>query len=149
VDSSALVKRYVNEPGSDWMRAICDPAAGNIFAVVSIGLVEVAAALGSKRRREVLEVSVYEGLLRTLWLDARDQYWLIEINQRLIRSAIDLTRRQNLRGYDAVHLACGLLVKQQLLERGLPAPVLLSSDLELLQAGQNEGLAVDDPNTHL
>jgi predicted nucleic acid-binding protein len=148
VDSSALVKRYVNEPGSDWMRAICDPEAGNILAVASIGLVEVAAALGSKRRQEVLEASVYEGLLRTLWLDGRDQYWLIEVNQRIIRSAIELTRRQKLRGYDAVHLACGLLVKQQLLERGLPVPVLLSSDLELLQAAQNAGLAVDDPNTH-
>ena len=52
-----------------------------------------------------------------------------------------------LRGYDAVHLACGLLVKQQLLERGLPAPVLLSSDAELLQATPKAWLAIDDPNT--
>jgi hypothetical protein len=96
----------------------------------------------------VLEASVLEGLLRTLWLDGRDQYWLIEVNQEIIRSAIEITRRQKLRGYDAVHLACGLLVKQQLLGRGLPAPVFLSSDLDLLQAAQNEGLAIDDPNMH-
>jgi predicted nucleic acid-binding protein len=148
VDSSALVKRYINEPGSGWMRAICDLAAGHLFAVAHIGLVEVAAALGAKHRQGVLEAYAYEGLLHDLWRDGQDQYWLIKVNQQVIKSAIELTRRQKLRGYDAVHLACGLLVNQQLMERGLPAPILLSSDLALLQAGRDEGLGVDDPNTH-
>jgi predicted nucleic acid-binding protein len=148
VDSSALVKRYVNETGSSWVRAICDPAAGHILALAHIGLVEVAAALGAKYRQGSLQASLYDGLLRDLWHDGRDQYWLTEVNQGIIRSAIELTRRQKLRGYDAVHLACGLLVQQTLLDRGLPLPVLLSADQDLLNAARNEGMAVDDPNAH-
>ena len=66
----------------------------------------------------------------------------------MIVRAIDLTRRQKLRGYDAIHLACGLFLQETLLNHGLPAPVLLSADQELLDAAQAEGLMVDNPNAH-
>ncbi len=31
-DSSALVKRYVTEMGSAWVKTLCDPAAGHVIA---------------------------------------------------------------------------------------------------------------------
>jgi len=59
-----------------------------------------------------------------------------------------LTRRQKLRGYDAVHLAGALFLQETLLRHGLPAPVLLSADQELLASAQAEGLMTDDPSAH-
>ncbi len=147
-DSSALVKRYVNETGSDWVRAICDPGAGEVIALADIGLVEIAAALGVKHRQNLLSAPIRDGLLRDLQRDGRDQYWLIDVDQERIVRAIELTRRQKLRGYDAVHLACALFLQETLVTHGLPAPVLLSADQELLAAAQAEGLATDDPNAH-
>jgi hypothetical protein len=43
-DSSALVKRYVAETGSGWIEGLCDPSAGHIIVVASIGLVEISSA---------------------------------------------------------------------------------------------------------
>ena len=73
-DSSALVKRYVNEIGSAWVQAICEPAANHIIALAHIGLAEIAAALGVKYRQNVLTTDVRDGLLRDLQRDGREQY---------------------------------------------------------------------------
>ena len=138
----------MNEPGSAWLQALCDPAAGHILALGHIGLVEITAALSAKLRQGVLLVDVLDGLVRDLERDARDQYWLIEIDQAIILSAMALPRRHRLRGYDAVHLACALFLNETLLSNGLPAPVLLSADDDLLTAAQAEGLTTDNPNLH-
>ena len=52
-DSSALVKRYVTETGSNWVQNLCDPAAEHVIALTYIGLVEIAAALAMKTRQGV------------------------------------------------------------------------------------------------
>ena len=62
--------------------------------------------------------------------------------------AIELTRRQKLRGYDAVHLACALFLQETLLSHHLSGLVLLSADQELSAAARAEGLITDDPNEH-
>jgi predicted nucleic acid-binding protein len=147
-DSSALVKRYVVETGSDWMQTLCDPEAGHIIALVHIGLVEIAAALGVKHRQGHLAASIRDGLLRDLQRDGRDQYWLVDVDHPMVIRAIELTRRHKLRGYDAIHLACALFLQETLLNHNLPAPVLLSADQELTAAAQAEGLMTDDPNFH-
>jgi predicted nucleic acid-binding protein len=147
-DSSALVKRYVAETGSDWIQSLCDPAAGHVIALASIGLIEIAAALAVKSRQGVLPPSIRDGLLRDLQHDGREQYWLIDVDQEFVVRAIDLTRRHKLRGYDATHLACAQFLRETLLSHDLPAPILLSADQELLAAAQEEGLATDDPNMH-
>ncbi len=147
-DSSALVKRYVTEMGSAWVQTLCDPAAGHVIALAHIGLVEIAAALGIKHRQGVLPASTRDGLLRDLQRDGRNQYWLVDVDQPIVIQAIALTRRQKLRGYDAVHLACALFLQETLLSQGLPPPILLSADQELSMAAQSEGLVTDDPNAH-
>lgn len=149
VDSSALIKRYVSETGSDWVQALCDPAAGHVLALAHIGLVEIAAALGIKYRQGALSGTLRDGLLYDLQQDARQQYWLIDVDQALILRALALTRQHKLRGYDAVHLAAALFLRDTLAAYQLPGPGLLSADVELLEAAQAEGLATDNPNLHL
>lgn len=147
-DSSALVKRYVVEAGSDWMQSLCDPADHHLIALAHIGLVEIAAALGIKTRQGFLLPGVRDGLLQDMQRDAREQYWLVDVDQIIVVQAIELTRRHKLRGYDAVHLACALFMRDTLHHQGLPSPIILSADQELLIAAQAEGLDVDDPNAH-
>lgn len=50
LDASALVKRYAEEAGSDWIRQITDPLAQNTILLAEISLAEVAAALAAKHR---------------------------------------------------------------------------------------------------
>ena len=146
-DASALVKHYVEEPGSDHVRTICTPGVGHMVAISQIGLVEVAAAFGMKHRRGQLTAADRDALLSDLQRHGRTYYVLVDVDPNIVSHAIELTRRQALRGYDAVHLACAPFVAATMPTRGLPKPVLLSADLDLLEAAQNEGLATENPNT--
>jgi predicted nucleic acid-binding protein len=44
-DSSALVKRYVREPGTTWVIQLLDPTAGNKIHVARITGAEVVSAI--------------------------------------------------------------------------------------------------------
>jgi hypothetical protein len=52
LDSSALAKRYVSEPGSAWIQAITTPEAHHQIVIARIAWVEVLSAL-ARRQREV------------------------------------------------------------------------------------------------
>ena len=49
---------------------------------------------------------------------------------------------------DAVQLAAGLTLNAILLQTQRPPLTFLSADVHLIQAAQNEGLTVDNPNLH-
>ncbi|MCI0711126.1 MAG: type II toxin-antitoxin system VapC family toxin [Chloroflexi bacterium] len=49
-DSSALVKRYLRETGSAWVRSLASPSAGHTIVVAAITRVEVAAAFAARHR---------------------------------------------------------------------------------------------------
>jgi hypothetical protein len=130
------------------VQGLCDLATGHTIVLVTIGLVEVAAALSAKERQGALQTMVRDNLLRDLQHDAQNQYWLMEIDQATVARGIGLTTQYKLRGYDATHLACALTLQDILLDNNLAAPVLLSADQDLLAAAQASGLATDDPNLH-
>ena len=50
LDSSALIKRYVQERGTAWIRASIDPVAGHHIFAARLALVEVAATLARQAR---------------------------------------------------------------------------------------------------
>jgi predicted nucleic acid-binding protein len=56
-DSSAIVKRYVNEKGSAWVAETTDPAIGAYVYVASITGVEVVAAFARKRKGNLINPS--------------------------------------------------------------------------------------------
>ena len=49
-DASALVKRYADEVGSDWVRAIVAPASAHIVSIAEITRAEVTRAQARRTR---------------------------------------------------------------------------------------------------
>lgn len=149
IDSSGIVKRYAEETGTEWIETLCDVQSGNTIAIAQIGIVEVAAALASKRRdSSISEEEEYEGAMRDFIRDAQQQYQVVTTGQKVINRVVELTRRQKLRGYDAVQLASAILLNRMLLARELSALIFVSADDNLLTAARNEGLAAENPNWH-
>jgi hypothetical protein len=148
LDASALVKRYLAESGSVWIESLCADEANNAIAIAQFGLVETAAAFAAKRRGQFITDSQYESALEDLLRDADERYRLVTVGPTLIDSAIQLTRRHKLRGYDAIHLACALALNRPLVDDGLPPLTFIAADDNLLAAAQSEGLAVENPNDH-
>lgn len=146
-DSSALVKRYLTESGTPWVQTWCkDPA--HTVAVAEIGLVEIAAAFAGKLRGTHITPIQYDDARTDLTADARDEYTLVTVNRTVVNEAIALTARHRLRGYDAVHLACAVILNRALVAHQLLPLVFVSADDDLLKAAVGEGLSIENPNRH-
>lgn len=147
-DSSALVKAYVQERGSGWMRALLDPAAEHPLYLAAITGVEVIAAVTRRLRRRDMTATDSAAALMQFRQDFEQRYRLLDLTPLLVARAMTLAETHGLRGYDAVQLATAVEVHVRGLPLGLPALTLVSADDELNRAARAEGLIVEDPNTH-
>ena len=143
VDTSAVVKRYVQEVGATWFRNLAAPAAGHFFFLARISDVEVTAALAGRRRQGTITPSQASAALAQFRKDFAQDYHPIEITIPLLNRASLLADTHSLRAYDAVQLSAALEIR--LLQ---PSVTLISADTALNRAAIAEGLPVEDPNNH-
>jgi len=59
LDSSALVKRYINEIGSAWVLNLFDPALNNEVLIAAIASVEIVAAITRRIRARYTVVGIF------------------------------------------------------------------------------------------
>ena len=133
LDSSALVKRYVAEVGSDQVNQVL--AAAEMTGTAEITRVEVAAALARAVRVGALSPKRATAALqefRDHWFDSLH----VQISEMLVARADALAWEHGLRGYDAVHLAAALTWQE-----ALELPVVLATfDLPLWETAGRVGL---------
>lgn len=147
VDSSALVKRYVHEAGTAWVRRLVHASTANEIYLARITAVEVTAALARRRRGRTITSPQASSVLSRFRKHLAGRYTVLEVTPALLADAMRLANSRALRAYDAVQLAAAIQLKSQLLDAGINV-VLVSSDSELNAAATAEGLTVDDPTTH-
>jgi predicted nucleic acid-binding protein len=148
LETSALVKRYARELGTDWVIALTDPALRHDLYTVRLTGPELIAALARKARLGAVAAAEAARAIADFRSDWQQQYHAIGVNDRVIDRAMLLAESHGLRGYDAVHLAAALEVADAYRATGGGAVTLVSADAELLDAGLAEGLVVDNPNAH-
>lgn len=133
LDTSALVKLYVDEEGSPLVRMAVDQA--EVVATSAIANVEARAAFVRRRHEGGISAGVYRGMVRDLDRDWA-RYLLVEVTDAIIRKGARLAESHRLRAYDAVHLASAAAVHAR-----LAGPVIFASwDLGLEKAARREGL---------
>jgi len=109
LDTSALVKQYVEEAQSEQVRewmASADAAATSIASYP-----EARAALAAARRDGRINARGLARAVADLDQDWRDLA-VYNLGEELARAAGELAQRHRLRGYDSVHLATFLHVCQ-------------------------------------
>lgn len=148
LDSSALVKRYVAEVGSAWVKSRSDPAAGNTCWIASITRVEVLAALYRRVRMGLLSLTQARAVEAVLRLELNTLLQSIPVGAGVLTAAMRLVAVHPLRAYDAVQLAAALSLRSQNAILKLPGPLFFSADRDLLRAATAEGFSTDDPNLH-
>lgn len=146
LDSSALVKRYVTEPGSAWIRRITAPAARNHIIIARVTWVEMLSALVRRRREGSLSSTDVSQVIRNLRHDFDTQYQVAEVNRQLVEKAGDLVLSHPLRAYDAIQLAAAIQIHEALTEAGAAPLVFASADDRLVATAQAEDLTVENPN---
>jgi uncharacterized protein len=148
VDSSALVKRYVQEAGTGWVRRLTRRNAHTPIYLARVTTVEVTAAVARRRKGRKLTSVKASSILHRFRKHLAGRYTIIEITPALFNEAMRLANTHALRAYDAVQLTAALEIHRLRQEAGFGPVMLVSSDRDLNTAAIAEGLAVDDPTTH-
>lgn len=147
-DSSALVKRYVAETGTNWMNRLCATGAGHTLYTVRISGAEIIAALFLRTRTDALAISDAQAAATQFKADFRNRYQIVEATERLVDLAMTLAEKHGLRGYDAVQLAAALELQTARAALSLSIITFVCADNTLNKAAAAEGLPVENPNTH-
>jgi len=139
-DSGAIAMRYVQQPGTQQVRKLADPAAGNFLYLSRITDVELTSAL-ARCRPERLGSTETSTVLDRFRKDLARDYRVVEITVPLLQRASLLADSHGLRAGDAVQLSAALVVHS--LD---PSLILVSANPELNAAARAEGLETEDPN---
>jgi uncharacterized protein len=145
-DTSALVKRYIAEPGSLWVRQLTDPALRNALYTCRLTGLELVAAVVRRARGAGVQSSGLAATLMAFRLDWQTEYRLVEVTESLVDRATALAEQHGLRGYDAMHLAAALAVGDVLTAQDQGTLTFVSADDEQRAAAAAAGLRVIDPN---
>jgi predicted nucleic acid-binding protein len=143
-DTSALIKRYVAEPGSAWVRSWVDPSVGNTIVISRLTTVEVVAGLARRQRENSISPVDFTTLRGRFIFDVDKYYVVIGLRKYVLTVARNLAAQYPLRALDAIQLACALETRKTL-GAGM---ILVAADHRLLTAARAEGFATDDPNLH-
>jgi len=135
LDSSALVKLYIQEPGSSEVRALINEA--RIVATSRVACIEVRAGFARKLREGELLQKEYNQVVEDFKEDW-EKYFVVEVSEDVARLGGRLVEKHPLRGFDAIHLASALLLK----ERANLEVFFSCFDKRLKTAARAEGLII-------
>jgi predicted nucleic acid-binding protein len=142
------VKRYVDEVGSVWLRAMIASTRPLLLFTSRMTIVEVIGAFARRAREGSLspeELAIARDAFRG---DCLNEYQIMPPTMTVIDLACALLEQHPLRAYDATHLATALGAQQFLVAQGHPPLTFLSADDRLNHAAAAEGLEMDNLNHH-
>lgn len=144
LDSSALVKRYVQEQGSAWLNAAWLQTATTLITS-RISIVEVRSAFARRQREHTMTEAEIAEYIAVFKEDCAKRYSLIDVDTVIIQLASELPDQLGLRAYDSIQLASAIKTNDLLIAAGLAPLVFVCADSRLINAAQLCGLQCDDP----
>lgn len=123
-DSSALVKRYIEEPGSDLVARIMEKASEVAVCIVCIP--EVLSACNRLVREKKISADHYEWIKNEFLLDM-GEFVVIDLTNEVIGRSIQCLEKGALRSLDALHISaaveykCALFVTGDIRQREIAA----------------------------
>lgn len=147
-DTSVLVKRHIQEIGSDWFQElILSDSTGQIVST-EFSIVEVFSTFNRRKRESTVSQIDYDDFAINFLAISRNEYLLIELSDSIITESQRLLETHPLRAGDAIQLATAIDARNMLHGSGLAAPIFLASDNKLLDAAIAEGFTTDNPLLH-
>lgn len=130
IDSSAFVKRYISEPGTEEVFRWCNHA--DELAMSIVALPELFSALNRLLREQRLTRAQYH-LIKSDLLDDIADVALCDVTPQVVEGSLSLLEAHKLRGMDAIHVAAAIAWN---------AEVFVSSDVRQCAAARAVGLHV-------
>ncbi|HKS80394.1 MAG TPA: type II toxin-antitoxin system VapC family toxin [Candidatus Acidoferrales bacterium] len=142
LETSALVKLYIIEPGTARLLRLAAENEENRLAILALSPIEVRSAIRRRERAGDIDSKSANLILDRLRRHAETRFLTQPMSQAILDGALEIIDRYALRAYDAIQVAGCLALKGP---SSAGAPVFVCADRQLLDAARSELLAVLDP----
>ena len=141
LDTSAVIKLYIEEEGTARVVALTEDGGGVQVVILDIALLESRSAIRRREREGDISGSDADRILKQIEEDASSSFLLQPSTSAVMEEAARLIDWHPLRTYDALQLAGCLVVR-----RGVPGPLtFVCADTRLCEAASLEGLTTLNP----
>lgn len=141
LDSSALVKCYIEETGSEKVRFLMNKA--DVVAVSRLAYAETLSAIFRRRRSLLASDEEFAALIQN-FRDDWELFHVLEMNSDALHFVDEVIEKHALRGADSIHLSTALWLKQAT----KTAITFVASDNELLNAAKTARLKTLNPQEY-
>lgn len=141
-DTSAIVKRYIEEEGSEDLRRLLETDGSPVTGAATGS--EMAAALAAAVRGGRLSMHEGRRLLSAFLEDWEARFRVVLLDRTLASRAGELAWDLGLRGYDAVHLATAVRVGESVGDN----LVLVTFDRQMHRAARQLGISTYPEDIH-
>ena len=133
LDTSSLVKLYVEEDESSKVDALV--RSSEVTATSLVAYAEARAAFARRFREKAFTPAEHDRIKEFIDKDW-SSYLILSVTENMIRLAGNLAEKHALRGFDSIHLASALTLRQE-----LSSPIVFSCfDNNLQKASEREDL---------
>lgn len=136
-DTSALVKRYHSEKGTENVDKIFNEE-DRALIISSLSIIEIVSALNRKKEEKALSKEDLDIVLSRFFHDAIKEYVVVDLDGEHIKDSITLVLKRNLRTLDSLQLAVALRLKELEI-------VFVCADQKLVSVASKEGLEALNP----
>lgn len=135
-DSSALVKKYIKEDGS---QKVCDLILKAEFVVVSmVGYAEIFSAVYRKRHAREISPNLFLNIQKAFEEDWQ-AFVKVHVNTEVNQLVKKLLSHFPLRGFDAIHIASAIFIQHELKQN----IHFLSFDVKQNEAAEMQKLKIE------
>lgn len=141
LDTSALVKLYIEEEGSAQVVALMADRDAIQAVILDITLIESRSAIRRRQRQGDISSVDADRVLKQIEEDATGTFLVQPSTSAVMEEAARLLDRHPLRAYDALQLAGCLVVRND-----VPGPLtFVCADMRLCEAASLEGVSTLNP----
>ncbi|MHB1377456.1 MAG: type II toxin-antitoxin system VapC family toxin [Candidatus Humimicrobiaceae bacterium] len=111
LDTSAIVKFYISETGSQKVREIFD--LSDVLATSCIAYIETISAFTRINNEKKLSDSDYKNIVLNFKKDWEDLF-VLKIDNTIIKTAGRFIESYLIKGYDSIHLASAVMLSKRI-----------------------------------
>jgi predicted nucleic acid-binding protein len=143
LDTSALVKLYVQEPGTEKMLELAHPDAGNRLVILSLSRIEFRAVVRRRAKLGDIDAELADELIEEFTGHLARVFQMQPINEPVMVAASNAIDNYYLRAYDAMQFG-GYVTLRSSIGEALES-VFVCADNNLLKAARDQGFSVLNP----
>jgi predicted nucleic acid-binding protein len=139
-DTSALVKRYYEEPGTERVDELIED--DRVVAITSLAVIETISAFRRKYNRDDISESALDTLLAAFFEEALSDFVILPMDESIQEFSFSLILEDDLRTLDSLQLSAALSMTA-----GDTDVAFVSADSELISVADRRGLDTINPDS--